>query len=144
MSDSVLISGASALFTIVLGLATYALKYAIDQRDKEVDRRLKEGEEASKTHERDLKDATERLRQEEMRSIRLEGEMKLQSQAHSGLTDDLNSIKNNIVSRQEWESRMSAVERMLQQILTQLTPSSRYSSQSGGYRAPESGDKPQR
>jgi hypothetical protein len=141
MTDSTILAGASTLFTLLLGLATYALKYAIDQRDKEVDRRLKDREDLSKEHDSDLKVVSERLRQEEMKSIRLEGDLKLQSQAHNGLTDDMDSIKNNMVSRQEWESRMASVERTLQQILAQITSSR----SSGGYRSvPDSGDKPTR
>jgi len=146
VTESTVLAGASAIFTLLIGLATYALKYAIDQRDREVDRRLKDREELSKSHDLDLKAVSDRLRQEEMKSIRIEGDLKLQSQAHNGLNEDMNAIKTNMVSRQEFEQRMASLERMIQQVLNQMTTQSRYSSSSGRYPqpVPDSGDKPTR
>lgn len=136
----------SGILTVIFGILLFTLKYAIAQRDKEVDRRLDQRESQSNDHSNDLKAALERLRLEELKTVKMEGELKLTNQAHDGLNNDIEDIKKTMITSQVFEPRMTAIERMLQQILSQLQPSTRYSQ--GRYPAqtpdPSHGDKDRR
>jgi hypothetical protein len=136
----------SGVLTIIFGILLFTLKYAIAQRDQEVNRRLGERESQSNEHSNDVKAVLERLRLEELKTVKMEGDLKLTNQAHDGLNNDIDDIKKTMITRQEFELRMTAIERMLQQILSQLQPSTRYSQ--GRFPSPASdpsiGDKDRR
>lgn len=122
--------GIGGALSIIVGIALMALKYAISQRDKDVDRRLADQEAGARESTTDQKAIAERLRLEELKSVAAAGDIKVIQNNHSGLDQEMRDLRENIVPRQEWESRMTHIERMLQQILTQIQPSSRYSQHS--------------
>jgi len=140
----------SAAVSAIVGIALVALRYAIGQRDKDVDRRLSGQETTAKETETDQKAIAERLRLEELKSVAMAGDIKVIQNNHSGLDQEMRDLRENIVTRGEWEARMTSlearmtgIERMLQQILSQLQPPSRYSqhsqhSQQGRYGGPTS------
>jgi hypothetical protein len=97
-------------------------KYAVAQRDKEVDRRLDNGEQKVSIGEVDIKKLVENLHADEIKTVKLEGDLNFLRHAHDGFDRQLGEIRENIVTRQEWESRMSAIEKQLHQILAQLQP----------------------
>lgn len=120
----------SGVLTTVFGVVLFSLKYAVSQRDKEIDRRLDTGETASLKHDKEIEINKERLHIEEKKSVEIDGKLKLVDQTHNTFSCDLDEIKKSIVPRQEWESRMTSIDRTLEKILTRIEPS-RYSQQMG-------------
>ena len=143
----------SGILSVVFGIVLFALKYAVAQRDKEVDRRLDAGEKLSAANAEELKGQAERMRNQELKSNTLEGDLKLTNQAHTTADNDIDDIKKSMITRQEFDRGMTSIEGMLRQnstllsqILSQLQPP-RYASQQrfpAQPSDPSSGDKDRR
>lgn len=117
-----------------IGVALYVgiVRYAINQREKEIDRRIGETQKSQATSSREctreLRSLADRLTTEEKATIRQDGEIRLVNQNHDSLTSDIEEIKRTMVTKSEWEPRMTALERNTNQILAELrSGSGRYS-----------------
>lgn len=113
----------SGWFSIVSGLAALALgllQLLAKQKIGELERRLVERETEAKECRAKNEVLSERLRMDELETEKLRGKLALVEQGHNGLNDDLSEIRRQQVPRQEWETRMSAIERTLQTILERM------------------------
>ncbi len=72
----------------------------------------------------------ERLRLDEMATLRLDSSLALMKNEHGHVVEDLSEIKRNQVPRQEWEAQMKNVTDRLSEIIAKLP---RGSASSGGY-----------
>lgn len=73
----------------------------------------------------ETKQLSERLHREEIATVELRGELKLAAQSTAGVISDLDEIKNEMVTRKEWDARMDHVEGMLEAVLKSL-PNAHY------------------
>jgi hypothetical protein len=78
----------------------------------------------------------ERLRLDEIKTVQLEGDLKLLAQRHENLDSDIREIKANQVPRIEWENRMSALDKSMKQCIDAVM-----SLRPGRYQSPSSSDK---
>lgn len=84
----------------------------------------------------DMKELDKKVTEDEKRSIRMEGEINLVRQGHAALITDVEEIKNNMVTRAEWEPHRAAMEKTMNQILAELRGAPRYPSGAMRYPSP--------
>lgn len=121
------ISFGSTLLTLFLGLYVALAKYALSQRDREIDRRLDEQHTQQLAAELKCNDVALRLMAEEKATIRQDGDMNLLKQTHSQVSDDLADLKATIVTKQEFQAWAVGVERLLNDIRAQNSGRTTYS-----------------
>lgn len=121
------ISFGSTLLTLFLGLYVALAKYALGQRDREIDRRLDEQHSHFQSAESKWSDVANRLSVEEKATIRQDGEMNLLKQTHSQVSEDLADLKATIVTKQEFQAWALGVERLLNDIRAQSSGRTTYS-----------------
>lgn len=124
------LAAGSGLLSTLFGAYVGLLKYTVAQRERELDRQLEQlMAESSK-----LKD---RVSEEEKSTIRQDGEIKLVQQTHNDVKADIDEVKRTMVTKAEWEPRMTNMERTLNQVLTELRGiSTRYSTHQSGQHVP--------
>lgn len=122
-------SAIGAAVTIYIAI----LRYALSAKEKEFERRFgdieKAAAEQSKNCDVELKKLGDRLSNEEKATIRQDGQINLVQNNHDALTRDLEEIKRNMITKAEFEPRMTNLERTLNQILAELR--GRYPSHGG-------------
>lgn len=135
----IILAAAGAAFGILGTLLGAILKYTVDKRDREIDRRF---EELVKKHETAVTDArktddetTKKLAEEvkvltqrqndeakalltktheaEVARIKLESEVALIRKGNETIDRDLVEIRNEMVPRKEWQERMDRLEEKL-------------------------------
>jgi hypothetical protein len=104
-----------------IGLYVTLLRYTISQQ--------------AKTYEKQFELLTvsqastlARLVDEEKNTIRLDGEIALAKLEHSQLTSAVTEIKESMITKVEFEPRMTNLERTLNSILSELRGASRFQS----------------
>ncbi len=127
ISIPVAVSFGSTILTIFLGLYVTLAKYALSQRDREIDRRLDEQHTQQLAAEMKCNDVALRLMVEEKATIRQDGDMNLLKQTHSQVSDDLADLKATIVTKQEFQAWAVGVERLLNDIRAQNSGRTTYS-----------------
>lgn len=70
---------------------------------------------------------TERLHQEEMSTVRIDGDLRVAKQAQESTVRELALLRDSIITRAEWEARMSSLEKTLENVLSMVQNSNRYS-----------------
>jgi len=105
VAGSVLAGGVSIYMAI--------FRYALSQKEREFDRRFEDIERRAETN-------LGRLNDEEKATIRQDGQINLVQNNHDALTRDLEEIKRNMITKAEFEPRMTNLERTLNQILAEL------------------------
>lgn len=115
------IATVSGIVSVAFALYVALAKYAVAQREKEIDRRLEHCAE-------EQKHLADRIGNEEKATIRQDGALNLVKQTHDDVLHDIEEIKRLMVTKAEWEPRMTNIERTMNQILSELR-GSRYSSQ---------------
>lgn len=99
----------STVLTIGFGAWLATARYALSQRDAEINRRI-EGVVA------DAKAIDQRLHVEEKATIRQDGDLLRVKDTHSNLAEDLQEIKRTMVTKAEW----NGLERMLDNRFSEL------------------------
>lgn len=102
-----------AVFGSGLGLYVGLLRYTIASKEQSYVERFG-------NLEKDTDHIKERLVNEEKNTIRLDGELKLAQNNHDQLTDTIDEIKKSMITKVEFEPRMTNLERTLNQILSEL------------------------
>ena len=123
----------SGIVSVAFALYLAIAKYAIGQREKEIDRRL---DEHQGVHTRavaecaaETRKLADRLTGVEKEAIHQEGLIKLVQANHDGLLSDIEEIKRTMCTKSEFDARMTNIERTQNQILAELRGgSSRYAS----------------
>jgi hypothetical protein len=118
------VSVVSGLVTVGAGAYVALLRYAIGQKEHEIERRLGDLRNDLEAHEKDSASKHAalggRITDEEKSTIRQDGVLNLSKQVHEGLTSELDELKRNLVLRPEWEARMSGLEKTVNTILSEL------------------------
>lgn len=134
---------------IAFGLSTYlALSRHTDKmRDSEVSRRIGELERGEETVNKDLQKefhaVKDRMHADEMAALQLRSDLALVRQIQQTHNDAMEDIRREIVTKAEFESRMSGIERTMERMLDQLQriyPSSSYRPPSVQMSTPPRGD----
>ncbi len=103
------ISTVVAAIATILSIASMIIvslgKIAVSNRERDIDRRL---EDLVKKAE----GIDQRLHGEEKATIRQDGEIRMVRQHHEGVTDDINEIKRNMVTKVEWVQLEKVMERL--------------------------------
>lgn len=122
----------SGILGVGLAIYTGLLKYTVTQKENELNRRIEEGKTALALHvEKTMTEQrliSDRLHVEEKATIAQNGEIKLVQSNHAQLDNDLEEIKRNmslLITKAEFEPRISNVERLLNQILSEMRNRSR-------------------
>lgn len=118
-----LLSIAASGYGIILrwGFTTY--KESTDKRFKDLEDSAKDDENELKKEVKDLTNANHAL---EKQCIKLDGDVRVLSQAHDNSEKDIAKM----VTKQEWEPRMKHLESMLETILRAVAPGKYTSTQS--------------
>jgi len=123
-------AGSALAFGVTVYIAI--LRYALSQKENELNRRFVEIEtdvkDLTKAQAHALESFTSRLVDEEKATIGIDGEMKLLKNNHDALNNALEEIKRNMITKTEFEPRMTNLERTLNQILAELRGRSSYGS----------------
>jgi predicted metal-dependent hydrolase len=106
----------SLAISVLVSLVVALFKHAETQRSLLMERRMDEASAHAKALETVYQGIETRTRANELQNMQLEGELKLLLQNHDHLDGALSEIKDAIVPRREWESRMLALEKGLAQI----------------------------
>lgn len=106
-----------SICSVVIGAL---LRYAITNRDREVDKRISDLEKDDNSVVGDVKKLTEKQHSDEVSRTRLEGEVKLLAQANGAIDRDLKDIKTSMVSRTEWTEAQSRIESAQARLETKL------------------------
>lgn len=122
---------AGTLISIYLAM----FRYALAQKEAEFERRFTDIENAADERkvrcEEDMRSLDNRITVEEKCTIQLTGDINLVRNNHDSLNKDLEEIKRTMITKAEFEPRMTNLERTLNQILSELRGGgSRYSSHS--------------
>jgi len=104
-------AGSLLAFGVTIYIAIF--RYALSQKEREIDRRFEDVV-------RRAESTTDRLNDEEKATIRQDGQINLVQNNHDALTRDLEEIKRNMITKAEFEPRMTNLERTLNQILAEL------------------------
>ena len=109
------------------------LRYAIGQEKAAIERRFISLEKEVNTQSirctLDMKKLEDRMNDDEKTTIRLTGSLNLIENNHTALNNDIEEIKQSMITKAEFEPRMTNLERTLNQILSELR--GRYPSHSG-------------
>jgi DNA repair exonuclease SbcCD ATPase subunit len=100
---------AASAASIIVGAWLAIIRYAIAQREREIERRLDD----CRDETRKLSD---RLHAEEKATIRQDGDVKLVRGAHENLAADIEEIKRTMATKTD----TSNLDRHIQEILTEL------------------------
>jgi len=65
----------------------------------------------------ETKNLSDRLHKEEIATVEVRGELKLAAQINASVTGDIDSIRETMVTRKEWEARMDHMEGLLEKLL---------------------------
>lgn len=76
----------------------------------------------------ETKNLSDRLHKEEIATVEVRGELKLAAQINASVTGDIDSIRETMVTRKEWEARMDYMEGLLEKLLESSKISHRPSS----------------
>jgi len=122
---------AGSVISLVASVYIAILRYALAAKEQAFERRFSEIEKDAVTQTTscasDLKKQGDRLAEVEKAAVRVEGRLDLVQNNHDALTRDLEEIKRNMITKAEFEPRMTNLERTLNQILAELR--GRYPSQ---------------
>lgn len=122
------VSAAAGVLSVLMGAYVMLLRYAISQREKELDNRIaaiaKEQERTQKECGDEMKNLVARLAEEEKATIRQKGEMDLVRAQHEAQIGDIEEIKRTMLTRTEFEPRMTSIEKTLREILAEMRGSS--------------------
>lgn len=99
----------ATVISVTVGAWFATARYAVAQREREIDRRLDDCRDESKK-------LNERLHTEEKATIRQDGDVNRVRDSHGTLVSDIEEIKRTMVTKVEW----IAMERTLNQILTEM------------------------
>ncbi len=98
-----------AAIATILSIASMIIvtlgKITVANREKDIDRRIEDT--SKKTDAIDL-----RLHGEEKATIRQDGEIRMVRQHHEGVTDDINEIKRNMITKVEWVQLEKVIDRL--------------------------------
>jgi predicted RNase H-like nuclease (RuvC/YqgF family) len=115
---------AGSVISLVASVYIAILRYALAAKEQAFERRFTEIEKdaAAQTTScaSDLKKQGDRLAEVEKAAVRVEGRLDLVQNNHDALTRDLEEIKRNMITKAEFEPRMTNLERTLNQILAEL------------------------
>jgi len=130
-SMALIFSVAAAILSI-MGPVVFGLLKALDnQREKEKERRLAELEKerdnlkAEQKAEREKREAAEkvfaeRLRVDELETVKLMGDLQLAKARLEQLARDQEEMRRQGITRPEWERAMKEVDRRLEEIIERL------------------------
>ena len=76
------------------------------------------------------KELTERLHREEMSTVRIDGDLRVAKQAQESTARELSMLRESIITRAEWDARISSIEKTIETMLNAIQVSGRYSSTS--------------
>lgn len=125
MTPAVIVSVISLIVGVASAIITALLRYAISNRDSEIDEKLARNERDVKKaidearandreHDRTLQDEvramTGKLHDRELAHAKLEGEVKVLSKSHETIERDVKEIKESMVPRTEWREAQDRIE----------------------------------
>ena len=142
---STVLTVAATLLTAGVGLYVTLLKYALGQKEKHDEQRhdglrakIEREVEARQAVDRqvadDQKRTIERLHQDELATIKLQGELAMLRQSQEIHAKSFDDLEGKVVTKQEFEARMDGLEKALDRLVTSVQQSGRYAprSPSGG------------
>lgn len=106
---------------MLFGVITWALRYIDQLKEKHRAENQARNERKLEQLEAENKMLMERLRVDELATTKLEGEIRLLRSQHDHLVLAIDGIRENIVPRQEWEARMTGMEKQLTEIARKLS-----------------------
>jgi hypothetical protein len=128
-----LLSGAVSVYVVLLKIAVGTYEQSTEKRFIDLERASDEDEKELK---KEVKQLTEKNHELEKSQIALQGTVNLLESNHNRSTGEIENIRDHMITKTEFETRMSGLEKVLDTFLKELrSPSvSRYgSSSSGGY-----------
>lgn len=110
---STVVAFVTGLLSTGLGIYVALLRYTVGQREKEIDRRL--------TH-CDVENAklVETVHALEKTTIKQQGDINLVQRTHDDVKGDVEEVKRTMITKAEFEPRITNLERTANQILSEL------------------------
>lgn len=124
------ISVVGGLLSIALTAYVALARYAIGQREQTLNDKLNR-------YAEHIDKLDVRINVEEKSTIRQDGDLALVKQNHDQVQSDIEEVKRTMITKAEFEPRMTNLERLVNQVLTELRGiSTRYSSHGSGQQFP--------
>lgn len=120
VSVTAVISIVAAIFSLMMGILGVLLKFSVDTYQAGVNKRIGDLESEMKEKDRENKVFEKKNHELEKELLRTEGRLALIESNVSRNDDDVHSINETMVKRDEWEPRMKTVEETLQTILREV------------------------
>jgi hypothetical protein len=118
----------SMVVSLAVGVFAWLAKYAVSGREDATEKRFTDLEVI-------VRDVNSRLVAEEKLTIRQQGELNLVNHTHSDLKTDVDTIKSQMLTRNEFEPRMSSLEKTITNFMSEIkVMMPRFSS--SGFQAP--------
>lgn len=115
------------VFAVFMGLS----KYALTSKEKELERQFSDLLKACNKQGDELDNLKKQFHTQQLTVKEMEGDLKLARLTNVTIEKDVEEIKSTMVRRQEWDTRMEALEKMMHEVQTdirRLLPGSRYPS----------------
>lgn len=125
-----------AIISVFAGGYAVLLRFSFETYEKATQKRFadleKDSEEDEKELKKEVKDLTTKNHALEIKTIELQGNVRLLETNHGRSNTELDSIRENMVVKSEWESRQGRVEHQIDEILKELRSRYGRSASSGG------------